>query len=580
MATVWTYTYTSNRLGVTWNNGDKFIVAGPAYTSAYGSTVGYNYTNDPTEKAFYGFVTNDTYPDTVLYPICFKDSYGNPQYYIADSSIKSNVSGTPLTYTITINMNGGTANGVSSMTPTLNTNGWYTFGNNIPTRTGYQFKGLYTAASGGTQIYNSSGVCVGDGTYWSGSGSTAKWIYKGNVTLYAQWTGNTYYVKYNGNGSTSGSMSNSTHTYGTSSKLTANAFTKTGHKFNGWATTETGSKVYDDQATVSNLTSTNKGTYNLYAKWTAKTYTVSFNANGGSVSTASKSVTYGSTYGTLPTPTREGYKFDGWYTTASTGGSKRVSTTSVTITAAETLYARWIGITYYVKYNGNGNTGNSMSNSTHTYGTPSNLTANAFTKTGHSFIGWATTSSGNVAFQDKASVTDLISTDGGTYNLYAKWDISKYKLTINPNGGEWGGSAAAQTFEQNYGTTKTIANPTRIGHNFSSWTLSGAGSLSGTTYTFGAGTGTLTANWGVNKYKLTINPNGGTWGNSTSTQTFEQNYGTTKTIANPTRTDFVFSEWILTGYGSLSGTTYTFGAGTGTLTARWISKKTNIYCYK
>lgn len=73
---------------------------------------------------------------------------------------------------------------------------------------------------------------------------------------------------------------------------------------------------------------------------TAKTYTVSFNANGGRVSPASMTVTSGSSYGSLPTPTRDGYTFAGWYTSAS-GGTKVTSSTKFTGTSNQTLYAHW-----------------------------------------------------------------------------------------------------------------------------------------------------------------------------------------------------------------------------------------------
>lgn len=73
-------------------------------------------------------------------------------------------------------------------------------------------------------------------------------------------------------------------------------------------------------------------------------YTVSFNANGGSVSTSSKTVTSGSTYGTLPTPTRSGYTFDGWYT-AQSGGSRVTDSTKVNLIGDQTLYAHWSGNT-------------------------------------------------------------------------------------------------------------------------------------------------------------------------------------------------------------------------------------------
>lgn len=71
-----------------------------------------------------------------------------------------------------------------------------------------------------------------------------------------------------------------------------------------------------------------------------QTVTVTFNPNGGSVSPTTKTVTIGSTYGTLPTPTRTYYNFDGWYTSAS-GGSKVTASTTVTATTNHTLYAHW-----------------------------------------------------------------------------------------------------------------------------------------------------------------------------------------------------------------------------------------------
>ena len=72
----------------------------------------------------------------------------------------------------------------------------------------------------------------------------------------------------------------------------------------------------------------------------AATYTVTFDANGGTVGTASKTVTNGQTYGTLPTPTRSGYSFGGWYT-AKSGGTQITSSTTVSLSANQTLYAHW-----------------------------------------------------------------------------------------------------------------------------------------------------------------------------------------------------------------------------------------------
>ena len=76
----------------------------------------------------------------------------------------------------------------------------------------------------------------------------------------------TYSVKFNANGGT-GTMADESFTYGTAKALTANAFTRTGYTFQGWATSATGAKVYSDKQSVNNLTTTAGATVNLYAVW-------------------------------------------------------------------------------------------------------------------------------------------------------------------------------------------------------------------------------------------------------------------------------------------------------------------------
>ena len=201
---------------------------------------------------------------------------------------------------------------------------------------------------------------------------------------------------------------------------------------------------------------------------------------------------------------------------------------------------------------------------------PNTFTLPNISKTGHT-CKWAEESSSGTQYDGGTSRTI---SKNMTY--YAKCAVNQYVLTVNPNTGTWNNSTSAQTFTQNYNTTKTIANPTRTGYTFDGWILSGSGSLSGTTFTYGAGDATLTAKWKVNQYTLTVNPNGGTWNNSTSSQNFTQNYNTTKTIANPTRTGYTFDGWTLSGKGSLSGTTFTYGAGNATLTAKWTANKYNL----
>ena len=147
---------------------------------------------------------------------------------------------------------------------------------------------------------------------------------------------------------TSITTSTATASYGTTyGKLPTP--TRDGYTFDGWytSTSSSGTKV------TATTTYTRTSDQTLYAHWDANSYTISFNANGGSVSQTSKTVTYGSTYGTLPTPTRNGYTFDGWYTSA-TGGTRITSSTTVSIAGNDTLYAHWTQSNYTVTQSING----------------------------------------------------------------------------------------------------------------------------------------------------------------------------------------------------------------------------------
>ncbi|MBE6397872.1 MAG: hypothetical protein E7046_12795 [Lentisphaerae bacterium] len=87
----------------------------------------------------------------------------------------------------------------------------------------------------------------------------------------------------------------------------------------------------------------------------AKSVTMTFDANGGAVSPTTKVYSINGTYDSLPTPTRSGYTFEGWYTAAS-GGTK-ITASSTVSTSITTLYAQWIKSTYTVSFNANGGTG-------------------------------------------------------------------------------------------------------------------------------------------------------------------------------------------------------------------------------
>ena len=153
---------------------------------------------------------------------------------------------------------------------------------------------------------------------------------------------------------------------------------------------------------------------------------VTFDLNGGgSVSPTSKSVTVGSTYGTLPTPTRTGYTFNGWYTSSGSAGTKVTSSTKVQASMNHKIYAHWTQKTYTVSFNSNG--GSSVSSKTVGYGNSvGSLTTPS--KTGYSFQGWYTSSSGGSKISSSTVITSSV-----TY--YAHWSAASYTVTFNGNGG-------------------------------------------------------------------------------------------------------------------------------------------------
>ena len=158
-----------------------------------------------------------------------------------------------ITYTIKYDKNASDATGsMANTTKYYGTN--VTLRSNAFKRTGYTFLGWATEKNG-------------DVVYSNGATYTAN----ASVTLYAKWDAYTYYVKFNGNGSTSGSMNNQTFKYGTAQKLTSNAFTKTGFTFSKWTRNADGTGTsYSNGQSVSNLTASKGATINLYAQWTAR----------------------------------------------------------------------------------------------------------------------------------------------------------------------------------------------------------------------------------------------------------------------------------------------------------------------
>ena len=180
-------------------------------------------------------------------------------------------------------------------------------------------------------------------------------------------------------------------------------------------------------------------------------YTVTFNSNGGStVSSITKN--NGDTIGTLPTPTRTGYTFNGWYT-AKTGGSKINSATKVT--GNVTYYAQWTINKHTVTFNSNG--GSAVSSITKNYGDTIG-TLPTSSRTGYTLNGWYTAKTGGSKISTSAKVT-------GNVTYYAQWTAVKYTATFNSNGG-----SAVGSIQRAYGEKLgTLPTTTKKCNSFGGW---------------------------------------------------------------------------------------------------------------
>lgn len=132
---------------------------------------------------------------------------------------------------------------------------------------------------------------------------------------------------------------------------------RSGYHFDGWYTEKDGGTKVDANTSVAT-----KEAHTLYARWSEAKYNITLDPNGGNLANATKEVTYNSPYGTLPTPNRAGYDFDGWFTEKD-GGTKIEASTVVTAVEAHTLYAHWTAHEHCI-------CGGSISTGDHTGHTP------------------------------------------------------------------------------------------------------------------------------------------------------------------------------------------------------------------
>ena len=242
-----------------------------------------------------------------------------------------------------------------------------------PTATGYTFGGWYKESNCANAFDFNTAI-------------------NANITLYAKWTANKYTVTLSNQGATTVGTASVQATYG-SAMPSATMPQKTGYTFGGYYTAINGggTKYYNaNGSSAKNWDKTAATT--LYAKWTATNYTITYNTNGGN-SIAQKTYTIETATFDLPTPTRTGYTFAGWYDNENLTGNK-VTQVAKGSTGNKTFYAAWTINQYTLTYSaGEGGSVTAKVNETpiesgasFDYNTSVTLTATP--TTGNVFVQW------------------------------------------------------------------------------------------------------------------------------------------------------------------------------------------------
>lgn len=248
------------------------------------------------------------------------------------------------------------------------------------------------------------------------------------VVNYSNPSATSYIYYYNGS-----SLYTSTSKTGTSgSRFTyslASAPSKTGYTFNGWSTSSNGSS---GSAAGTSQIGYYGDDYEWYATWKAQTYTISYNANGGSGAPGSQTKTHGVTLTLSSTkPTRDGYEFLGWATSSTATSATYSAGGSYTNNAAATLYAVWKVLSYDITFF-NSKDGINLQEpvvESLEYGSQVDLTSSRnFTRPGYKFLGWGKT-------EDS---TDILSeytvTASNLQSLYSLWELmSNIRIYTNEN---------------------------------------------------------------------------------------------------------------------------------------------------
>ncbi|MCL2745745.1 MAG: InlB B-repeat-containing protein [Coriobacteriia bacterium] len=225
---------------------------------------------------------------------------------------------------------------------------------------------------------------------------------------------------------------------------------RTGYNFMGWHTQMVG-------GTLATLPLTLDFDTVLFAHWSPADFRISFDSQGGSA-VPDHFFNFGDAMGALPTPTREGYSFVGWFD-RSQGGTNITGTTPVT--RSQTLYGQWAVSTYGVVFDSQG--GSFVAQMPAHFGKALEALPTPH-KPFHTFLGWYSSSTGGT----RISADHIVTSD---ITLFARWRAGQVNITFDAHGGR---TIAAQTREVG-ARLGSLPVPERMGRVFGGWTLDSAG---------------------------------------------------------------------------------------------------------
>ncbi|GEM_PF-2873339 len=324
----------------------------------------------------------------------------------------------PITYTVRFDGNTSTSGTGKDQTMTYDSGANLT--KNPFEKTGYYFSG-WASNSKATIAYYSDECSV----------KNLKNTQDAIHTFYAIWKPIVYFISYDGNGATSGQMSEKALKYDSESQLSKNTFEKTGYLFEGWVKdSEAAVPDFTDEEAVKNLKDKEDEVQTLYALWKPITYTIKFDGNDATSGTVSdQTMTYDSEDVLNRNAfERIGHEFIGWAkdpkaTVAEYADEEAVLNLKDTQDEIQTLYAVWKPITYNIVFETNGGIVTGTAPESYQYGTEVILPE--ITKLGSDFCGWYA----DELFSGEP-VTKISATDIEDKEFFAKWEEIIYKITL------------------------------------------------------------------------------------------------------------------------------------------------------